>query len=111
MIGLVVLSLGLSSLLLSAISVAYGWGGLGDLTTLAGIIVGLLSIAVGIRIYKRWRRRFITKREVAKLFGVSERTVEHWLRDGKLPKAKRKLGLRRWNYYELIALRKFKQNG
>ena len=110
MIGLIVLCLGLSSLLLSGISVAYGWGGLGDLTTLAGIVVGLVSIAVGSCIYKRWRRRFITKREVAKLFGVSERTVEHWLRDGKLPKPKRKLGLRRWNYYELIALRKFKQN-
>jgi excisionase family DNA binding protein len=107
MIGLIVLFFGLASLLLSTISLGYG---VRDLTALAGTIVGLLSLVAGYHLYRRWSRKFITKREVAKLFGVSEHTVEYWLRDGKLPKPKRKLGFRRWNYYEVTALRKFKKN-
>ncbi len=107
MIGLIVVLFGLVTLQLSVISLAQGFG---VLTALAGIVVGLLAIVAGNRVYKRWRRRFISKREVARLFGVSDRTVDYWLREGKLPKPKRKLRLRRWNYEELVALRKFKKD-
>jgi predicted DNA-binding transcriptional regulator AlpA len=105
MTGLLVIFFGLASVVLSVLLLAQDFHAL---TAWVGVVVGLVAMLVGTQTYRRWRRRFVSKREVARIFGVSERTVEHWLRDGKLPKPKRKLGLRRWNYEELIALRKFK---
>jgi excisionase family DNA binding protein len=50
----------------------------------------------------------MTKGEVAQFFGVSKSTINGWLRDGKLPKAKRRFGLERWEYKRIAALRKSK---
>jgi excisionase family DNA binding protein len=52
--------------------------------------------------------KFINKRQVAQLFGVSKDTIERWLRDGKLPKPTRRFGWARWHYEELAALLKNK---
>jgi excisionase family DNA binding protein len=52
--------------------------------------------------------KFINKRQVAQLFGVSKSTIERWLQDGKLPKPKRRFGWARWHYEELAALLKSK---
>jgi excisionase family DNA binding protein len=52
--------------------------------------------------------KFINKRQVAQLFGVSKSTIERWLQDGKLPKPKRRFGWARWRYEELAALLKNK---
>jgi excisionase family DNA binding protein len=52
--------------------------------------------------------KFINKRQVAQLFGVSKSTIERWLQDGKLPKPKRRFGWARWHYEELAALLKNK---
>jgi excisionase family DNA binding protein len=54
--------------------------------------------------------KFINKRQVAQLFGVSKSTIERWLQDGKLPKPKRRFGWARWHYEELAALLKSKTN-
>jgi excisionase family DNA binding protein len=54
--------------------------------------------------------KFINKRQVAQLFGVSKSTIERWLKDGKLPKPKRRFGWARWHYEELAALLKSKTN-
>jgi predicted DNA-binding transcriptional regulator AlpA len=53
--------------------------------------------------------KLISKKEVRRLFGVSNSTIDRWLRDGKLPKPKRRFGLARWEYEELITLLKFKR--
>jgi excisionase family DNA binding protein len=50
--------------------------------------------------------KFISKRQVAELFGVSKSTIERWLRDGKLPQSKRRFVRARWNYEELLPLLK-----
>ena len=55
------------------------------------------------------QRKLINKRQVQQLFGVSKSTVDRWLRDGKLPKPRRRFGLARWNYEELAALLKFRR--
>jgi excisionase family DNA binding protein len=52
--------------------------------------------------------KFINKSQVAQLFGVSKGTIERWLRDGKLPRPKRRFGWARWDYEELAALLKNK---
>jgi predicted DNA-binding transcriptional regulator AlpA len=52
--------------------------------------------------------KFINKRQVAQLFGVSKSTIDRWLRDGKLPKPKRRFGWPRWHYQELAVLVKSK---
>jgi excisionase family DNA binding protein len=54
------------------------------------------------------RSKLMTKREVAQFFGVSKRTVDRWLLDGKLPKATKRFGLKRWEYERIAALRKSK---
>ena len=62
----------------------------------------------------RWFRpraktsKFMTKREVAQFFGVSKRTIDRWLQDGKLPSARKRFGLKRWEYERIAALRKRK---
>jgi predicted site-specific integrase-resolvase len=48
----------------------------------------------------------MTKGEVAQFFGVSKSTIDLWLRDGKLPKAKRRFGFKRWEYERIASLRK-----
>lgn len=52
--------------------------------------------------------KLINKREVARLFGVTTRTIERWLKDGKLPQPKTRFRLKRWDYQELVALLKHK---
>jgi excisionase family DNA binding protein len=52
--------------------------------------------------------KFINKSQVAQLFGVSKSTVKRWLRDGKLPRPRRRFGWARWDYEELAALLKNK---
>jgi predicted site-specific integrase-resolvase len=54
-------------------------------------------------------RKLINKKQVQQLFGVSKTTVDRWLRDGKLPKPKRRFGFARWDYEELSALLKIKK--
>jgi predicted site-specific integrase-resolvase len=54
-------------------------------------------------------RQLINKKQVQQLFGVSKTTVDRWVRDGKLPKPKRRFGFARWDYEELAALLKIKR--
>jgi excisionase family DNA binding protein len=54
------------------------------------------------------RSKLMTKREVAQFFGVSKSTIDGWLRDGKLPKATTRFGLKRWDYERIATLRKSK---
>jgi excisionase family DNA binding protein len=54
--------------------------------------------------------KFIKKREVAQLFGVSKSTIDRWLLAGKLPKPRKRFGSRRWDYDKLAALLKSKRN-
>lgn len=50
--------------------------------------------------------KLINIRQVAELFGVSKRTVEGWVKDGKLPKPVRRFGFRRWDADKLESLLK-----
>jgi predicted site-specific integrase-resolvase len=50
----------------------------------------------------------MTKADVAQFFGVSKSTIDGWLRDGKLPRPKRRFGIKRWEYERIAALRKSK---
>jgi excisionase family DNA binding protein len=52
--------------------------------------------------------KFLNKRQVAQLFGVSKNTIERWLQDGKLPKPRRRFGWARWDYEQLEPLLKSK---
>ena len=54
--------------------------------------------------------RFITKTEVAILFGVSKQTIDRWVKDGKLPQPRRSAFSARWPYDELVPLVKFKSS-
>jgi excisionase family DNA binding protein len=51
-------------------------------------------------------RKLLNIDQVAGLFGVSKRTIEGWIRDGKLPKPVRRFGIRKWNSEQLEPLRK-----
>ncbi|HET9884009.1 MAG TPA: helix-turn-helix domain-containing protein, partial [Candidatus Binatia bacterium] len=51
-------------------------------------------------------RKLLNVDQVAQLFGVSKRTIEGWIRDGKLPKPTRRFGIRKWNSEQLEPLRK-----
>jgi excisionase family DNA binding protein len=51
-------------------------------------------------------RKLLNIDQVAQLFGVSKRTIERWVRDGKLPKPTRRFGFRKWNSEQLEPLRK-----
>jgi predicted DNA-binding transcriptional regulator AlpA len=73
------------------------------------LLLGLALIATGDQIYMRWKRKLINKRQVAEIFAVSQSTIERWLEDGKLPKPKKFLGLRRWDSDEVTARLKFKR--
>ena len=77
--------------------------------TEAALVLVIATLAVG-RIAKLssqpTRSKLINQREVARYFGVSTRTVDVWLLDGKLPKPKRRFGLRRWEYEKIRALHK-----
>ena len=55
-------------------------------------------------------RKLINIDQVAQLFGVSKRTIEGWVKHGKLPKPKRRFGIRKWNREQLEALRKSGRN-
>jgi hypothetical protein len=74
------------------------------------IAVAVATLALG-RTAKLFRTsvthpKLINKREVARLFGVSSRTVDAWLLDGKLPQPKKRFGLRKWEYDKIATLRK-----
>jgi excisionase family DNA binding protein len=66
------------------------------------------TIESSLKITRPMPPKFINKRQVAQLFGVSKSTIERWLQDGKLPKPKRRFGWARWHYEELAALLKSK---
>jgi excisionase family DNA binding protein len=55
-------------------------------------------------------RKLLNIDQVAQLFGVSKRTIEGWIRDGKLPKPMRRFGIRKWNSEQLEPLRKSGRN-
>jgi excisionase family DNA binding protein len=55
-------------------------------------------------------RKLLNIDQVAGLFGVSKRTIEGWIRDGKLPKPVRRFGIRKWNSEQLEPLRKSGRN-
>ncbi len=54
--------------------------------------------------------RLISKREAARLFGVSKQTIKRWVEAGKLPQPRRSFFSARWDYEELVPLVKFKSN-
>ncbi|HEU4341239.1 MAG TPA: MerR family DNA-binding transcriptional regulator [Candidatus Binatia bacterium] len=105
MVGLIIFCFGLLFLLLSASSFMQG---VQDPSVWVVFSLGLVSVFAGDQIYRCTKRRFINKRQVAELFGVSQRTVDRWLEDGKLPKPKRTFVSAKWNYDELAARLKFK---
>src|SRR5205809_4703630 len=106
MTGLIILGFGLLFWLVALFSFAQG---LRDLSSIA-FFLGLFFNFAGHQIYKNAKRRkFIGKRQVARLFGVSESTIDRWLHEGKLPKSERRFGLRKkWDYDELVTLLKRK---
>jgi excisionase family DNA binding protein len=105
MTGLTISGFGLLLFFISVMSFAQGPRDLSFLTAL----VGLFSILAGIQINRKSnKKKFITKRQVAKLFGVSKNTIDRWLMDGKLPNPETRFGLRKWNYQALVALIKTK---
>lgn len=105
MIGFAVFCFGLLLFLGSAISVTQG---LRDPAVFGALLLGLVLILCGNRIYKARIRELINKRQVAELFGVSQSTIERWIEDGKLPKPKTRLGSPKWDYDDLAGRLKFK---
>ena len=105
MSGFIILGFGLLFWLLALFSFAQG---LRHLSSIA-FFFGLFFTFAGRQIYKKAKRRkFIGKRQVARLFGVSESTIDRWLQDGKLPKPEGRFGLQKWDYGELVTLLKRK---
>jgi predicted DNA-binding transcriptional regulator AlpA len=77
--------------------------------TEAALVFVITTLAVGRTVkisFQPTRSKLLNKREVALFFGVSKRTVDVWLLDGKLPKPRRRFGLRRWELDKIRALRK-----
>jgi predicted DNA-binding transcriptional regulator AlpA len=75
----------------------------------AALVFVIATLVVGRTVkisFQPTRSKLINKREVALFFGVSKRTVDVWLLDGKLPKPTRRFGLRRWELDKIRALRK-----
>lgn len=105
MIGLIIFCFGLLVLLLSVTSFMQG---VQDPSVWVVFFLGLISVFAGDQIYRLTRRKLINKRRVAELFGVSERTVDRWLEDGKLPKPRRTFGSPKWDYDDVAARLKFK---
>jgi predicted DNA-binding transcriptional regulator AlpA len=75
------------------------------------LLFGLAPIAIGYQILRHRKRKLINNRQVAEIFAVSQSTIDRWLEDGKVPKPKRFLGMRRWNSDEVTARLKFKRSG
>ena len=55
-------------------------------------------------------KKFISKEQVRQLFGVPKGTVDRWIETGKLPPPRKRFGLSRWDYEQVVALLKFKRN-
>jgi len=53
-------------------------------------------------------KKFISKRQVAELFGVSTHTIDCWLHDGKLPEPERTVLWTRWDCEKLIGRTRLK---
>jgi excisionase family DNA binding protein len=104
-IGFIIFCFGLLLLLGSAISVREG---LRDPAVFGALLLGLVLIVCGNRIYTARVKKLISKRQVAELFGVSQNTIERWMEDGKLPKPKTRLGSPKWDYDDLAGRLKFK---
>jgi len=105
MTALIILGFGLLFWLVALFSFAQGLRDLSSIT----FFLGLFFTFAGHQIYKKAKRRkFIGKRQVARLFGVSESTIDRWLQDGKLPKPDGRFGLQKWDYGELVTLLKRK---
>lgn len=49
----------------------------------------------------------INKSNVARFFAVSKTIVDRWVRAGKLPKPRRRVGLSKWEYQKIGGLSKF----
>jgi predicted DNA-binding transcriptional regulator AlpA len=106
LIGFTILCLGLLLFLISSVALAQGPA----VPSIIGVLLlGLALIVIGDQIYRRRKRKLINKRQIAQLFGVTQDTIERWLKDGKLPKPKKLFWSRRWDSDELVARRKFKR--
>jgi predicted DNA-binding transcriptional regulator AlpA len=105
LIGFTIFCLGLLLSVVSAIAIAQG---VGVPSVIGLLLLGLALIVIGDQIYRRRKRKLINKRQAAQLFGVTEGTIERWLKDGKLPTPKKFFWSRRWDSDELMARRKFK---
>jgi len=70
----------------------------------------VLSYRFGTYVSAKTRRdkKLISKRQVARLFGVSMRTIDCWLHDGKLPEPKRSFPRQKWDYKELVVRTRLK---
>jgi predicted DNA-binding transcriptional regulator AlpA len=78
-------------------------------TTETALVFVIATLAVGRTAkisFQSPRSKLVNKGEVARFFGVSKRTIDVWVADGKLPKPRRRFGLRRWEYEKIKALRK-----
>src|SRR5262245_3669864 len=53
-------------------------------------------------------KKLVSKRQVARFFGVSMHTIDCWLHDGKLPEPKRIFPRQKWDYEELVVRTRLK---
>jgi len=56
----------------------------------------------------RREKKLISKRQVARLFGVSMHTIDSWLHDGKLTEPERTFPRQKWDYKELVVRTRLK---
>lgn len=66
----------------------------------------LFAATIASQVSSKMMRKLLNIDQVAQLFGVSRRTIEGWIRDGKLPKPMRRFGIRKWDSEQLEPLRK-----
>jgi predicted DNA-binding transcriptional regulator AlpA len=98
-----------AALAITSLSLGIAISGASGNTTEAGIAFAIATLAVGRTAkisFHSPRSKLVNKGEVARFFGVSKRTVDAWVADRKLPKPRRRFGLRRWELDKIRALRK-----
>jgi predicted DNA-binding transcriptional regulator AlpA len=98
-----------AALAITSLSLGIAISGRSGNTTEAALVFAIATIALGRTAnisFQSARPKLIDKGEIARFFGVSKRTVDAWVADGKLPKPRRRFGLRRWEYEKIRALRK-----
>ena len=98
-----------AALAIASTSLGIAISGASGNKTEAALVFVIATIAVGRTAkisFQSPRSKLVNKGEVARFFGVSKRTVDVWVADGKLPKPRRRFGLRKWEYEKIRALRK-----